>query len=262
MKGGERVTVLKVILSLLAFILLILMIPASVIIKYDTDFSLKIKVLFITKQLIPKKQKLPGKKGYSARKYRKKLNALEKKRQKAADKTASASEKKKKKKAEGEKPKKDVRQTVELVAELVRALLTSFGKHLRIKAERLHIAVASPDAATTAVMYGAVSQSLSYLMELLNRVTNFRYRNEEFSLSADFLSDKPTVDIYFEFRLRVWHVFAMLFKTGAAFIKNKIKNAKKKKSEKGEKTESGDKNETTNNDKSIITDSLEGLENG
>ena len=249
-------TALKVILSLLAFIWLILMIPASVIIKYDTDFSLKIKVLFITKTLIPKKRKLTGKNGYSARKYRKKLKALEKERQKAADKTASASGKKKKKKAEGEKHERDVQQTVELIAELVRAMLASFGKHLRIKAERLHIVVASPDAATTAVMYGAVSQSLSYLMELLNRVTNFRYRKEEFSLSADFLSDKPTVDVYFEFRLRGWHVLAMLFKTGIAFIKNKVKNAKKAKSEEGEEAE------TINTDKNSVTNKLEEIENG
>ena len=259
---------LIIILSLLAFIWLILMIPASLIIKYDTDFSLKIKVLFITKYLIPKKRKLPGKNGYSARKYRKKLKALEKKRQKAA--SGSGKKKKKNKKTEGEKPesekpKRDLRQTVELVTDLIRAMIVSFGKHLRIKAERLHIVVASPDAATTAVMYGAVSQSLSYLMELLNRVTNFRYRKEEFSLDVDFLSDKPTADVYFEFRLRGWHVLVMLFNTGIAFIKNKIKNAKKKKSENGEETESDGKNETnetTNTENNSIINDLEELENG
>ena len=261
-------TALKVILALLVFIWLILMIPASVIIKYDTDLSLKIRVLFITKCIIPKKQKLPSKKGYSARKYRKKLDALEKKQQKAekkaAKKAASASQKKEKKKQkpEGEKPKRDLKQTIELIIELVSALLTSFGKHLRIKAERLHIVVASSDAATTAVMYGAISQSLSYLLELLNRVTNFRYRKEEFSLNVDFLSDKPTADVYFEFRLRVWHVFAMLFKTGMAFIKNKIKNAKKAKSEKGKSSESNDTNEKTNTDMNGLKNKLEELENG
>ena len=221
------------IVSMIAAILwLIGMISANVIIEYSDSFKLTVRVLFIRIRIIPKKKKKPGTSAFTAEGYRKKLIKLEQKRlkkeQKKAKKQANKDKKEQEKNKDGQKSKeeekRDIPNTVGLITDVVGGLLRSFGKHLRIKSKRLRITVASGDAAATAVLYGSISQALSYLIELLNRVTDFRYDPDEFSLDVDFLSEKPKADVLLVFRLRVWHVFAMLGRTAISYLKSGHRN--------------------------------------
>ncbi|MBQ7353940.1 MAG: hypothetical protein IJW62_00305 [Clostridia bacterium] len=233
---------------LLAF-WLIGMIRASVEVEYNTGVRVAVKVLGMTFRITPKEKKPPKLSDFTPKKYRKRLAKDEKLRLKQEAKKAKKQAEKERKKAEKkaakeaakkglpppdtgkkkkEKKKKDLAEIMELVLvglDALKGLFKSFGKHFEIEAVRLKIAVASEDAAATAILYGIVVQFVTYLCHALAAITNFKVKNpEEIGVSADFLSDKLSMDLHFVFRLRVWHIFAMVFAAGIGAVKRLLKN--------------------------------------
>lgn len=219
-------TALIVIGCILLFFWLVGMLRANLILIYDGQLVLSLRVLFLNIRLVPGKKKIPDPERYTPEKYRKMLakkaakeqrkqakaqKKLEKKKQTEAEKKASVPQKK----PAPKKPKKSVADILDLVwqiLEMVKGLVRSFGKHFRIEAVRMKITVAGEDAAKTAIMYGMVCQGVAYLIEILSTITNFKAKHREnISVEADFLSEKSTADIHLIFRLRVWHLFAMVF---------------------------------------------------
>ncbi len=94
---------------------------------------------------------------------------------------------------------------------------------------RLNLTVASEDAATTAIMYGAALMGVQGILEILDRVTNVDYKkNAEVNVFVDYLSEKPKVDISLSFGLRVWHLFDILFAVARKFLSHLIKRKSKK----------------------------------
>lgn len=234
-------TALIVIGCILLFFWLIGMLRANVTLAYNGEVTVKIRVLFINIPITPKKpKKPPNPDKYSPEKYRKMMEKAAKKAEKKQQKADLKAEKKKKKKGDPDttlikvgatkngkkKKKKSVADILGLVGQVlgaVKGLFKSFGKHLRIEAVRMKITVASEDAAKTAMLYGMVCQGVAYLIEILSAITNFKSKHrEEISVEADFLSEKSTADIHLVFRLRVWHVFAMLFAALGGFIRKRF----------------------------------------
>lgn len=231
-------TGLIVTLSILLFFWLVGMISANLILTYDGALSLYLRVLFLKIKITPREKKKISLRKYTLKRYKKSLEREaakreKKKRCKANNKTAKKSTKKstKKKKQtdveQKEKSKKSVKDIIELVGLVAAALgglIKSFGKHLKIKTVRMNIIVATGDAAKTAVVYGTVCQSVAYIMELLYNLTGFTVkRHGEVTVSPDFTAETSTIDLKLIFKLRVWHVFAMLFSAGLAFLKKKLK---------------------------------------
>lgn len=237
-------TALIVIGCILLFFWLVGMLRANLILIYDGQLVLTLRVLFLNIRLVPGKKKVVNPKRYSPEKYRKMLAKKSAKEQIKQDKARKKLEKKKQAQAKKKtatsgkvpqkKPKKSVADILELVQqilEMVKGLVRSFGKHFQIEAVKLRITVAGEDAAKTAMMYGMVCQGMAYLIEILSTVTNFKAKHREnISVEADFLSEKSTADIHMIFRLRVWHVFAMLFAALGGFIRKRFFDPEKSKS--------------------------------
>jgi hypothetical protein len=230
------------------------MIRANVEVIYADSVKVAVRVLGVRIQITPKQKKVPKLSDFTPKKYRKRLAKDEAKRLKAeakkakkqAKKDAKKAEKKKldearkQAKAEGrtlpedekkKKKKKDIAEILEWVyigLDALKGLGKSFGKHFEIEAVKMKIRVGSEDAAQTAILYGVIVQMAAYLVEGLSAITNFRCkRREEMQITADFLSDKMVMDLHFIFKLRVWHVFALLFAAIGAALKRMIKNALK-----------------------------------
>lgn len=226
-------TGLIVTLSILLFFWLIGMISANLVLTYDETLSLYLRVLFLRFKITPREKKKPSLRKYTLRRYKKSLEketAKREKKKKRQEKKAKKSSDKKKNAADSkpkEKPKKSVKDIVELVgliSAVLGGLIRSFGKHLKIKTVRMNIIVATGDAAKTAVVYGAVCQGVAYIMELLYNLTGFTVkRNGEVTVAPDFTAESSALDLKFTFKLRVWHVFAMIFSAGLAFLKKKLK---------------------------------------
>lgn len=127
--------ILLFILLLLAFLLIM---PINLKASYKTTGLVSIRYLFFKIQLYPKKDK--------------KAKKAKAKAQKEAAKEAS-----------GEKPKeklsvkiREISDGISLIADAAKRLL----KHIKIKRFYLNINIGSPDAAVTAIEYGAVSAAL------------------------------------------------------------------------------------------------------
>lgn len=126
---------------------------------------------------------------------------LQEKRRKNAQKNkrenARKAEKKARKKALAQgRPKPNLFDYGEMVLTLLRELYNKTSGRIDFRIRRLHIYLASGDAATTAMLYTAGMQALVYLIRWVE--TKFNYVEREADAArviADFGSEKPHVDI-------------------------------------------------------------------
>ena len=168
----------------------------------------------------------------SAKKAKKIREARKKKaeKQKIA-KQEKAVKKEQKKKEKATKPKKsmaEILDLVQLVCRLVTAVIRRFFRHLRIDVARLKVKVATGDAATTAIAYGAATQAINVIFPLLEGIRTLSLpKDADLSVEADFLSDTPELDVMFSFSLRVWHLFSVAFSALGAFLKHQFSKKKR-----------------------------------
>ena len=222
-------TALIVIGCIILFFALILSLKAKITVVYDGEVALFGKVLFIKIKILPKKKK-KGPHSMSEKKAHKiKQKLLEKQKKKKLKQQQKKQEKEAKKhdKEHGVKEKKslsDILDIIGMVKNIVSVVIKRFFKHLRVDVARLKIKIATGDAATTALAYGAVSQAAMYLFTVLAPVKGFSFPKEkDTDISCDYLSDTTTIDIKISFSIRVWHVFHIGFGALGEFIKHKIK---------------------------------------
>lgn len=209
------------------FLLLLLSLKATVTVGYGDTVTLSVRVLFIRIRLLPKAEKR-ARRSMSAAQARR----IRKKAEKKAAKKAEAAKKKKEKKSahklsREEKPKKTPREILDilsLVRAIVAAVVRKFFKHLRIDVARLKIKVATGDAASTAVAYGAITGAVSALLPVLEKVKSFKLPDQkDLSVEADFLGDGCEFDLSLSFSLRVWHVLDVALGALAAFLRSQFK---------------------------------------
>lgn len=225
---------LWILCGILLFFALLLSLKATVTICYADEVTLFVKVLFLKIPILPKKKKY-WKSSMSASKARRIREAKKKKeRKKRLAKKKKVQKKEQKKQSKEEQPKKtmgEILDLVQLICRLVSAVIRRFFHHLRIDVARLKVTVATGDAATTAVAYGAVTQSINVLFPLLEGARNLSLpKDADLSVEADFLSDSPSLDVMFSFSLRVWHLFSVAFSALGAFLKHQFSRMKKKSS--------------------------------
>lgn len=219
-------TFLIVILAILFLFVLLLALRVKLIITCDEAVRLKLSMLCFTVTLFPRPKKHIRFSKYTPKAIEKRKRRAEGKRARKERRAAKKAEKKAKKNAVDRaahepKEKPTLRDNLALARALVSALVRKTDKHLRLKAARLHIRVATGDAATTAILYGAVSASLAYLLAALDRVTDLRTKPRDVSVFADYLSERSHVDLRLVFSLRVWGALSLLFAAAITFFKTR-----------------------------------------
>lgn len=222
-------TALIVIGCILLFFVFVLSLKAKITVIYDGEVALYLKVLFIKIKLLPKNEKKKGPHSMSEKKAKKIKAKLDAKAQKKRLKKKQKKESKLAKKHEPKQKKSlsEVLDVINLVKELVSTVIKKFFGHLKIDVARLKINVATGDAATTAIAYGAILQAAMYLFTALAPVKGFSFPNEKNTdIRCDYLSDSMTVDIKISFSLRVWHVFHVAFAALGKLISHKLKSIK------------------------------------
>ena len=219
-------TALYIIIGIVLAFFLILSIKASVRLEFSDELKLSVKILCFNFQIAPEKEKKPVRiKDYTFKKHQRRLrenysNYLKKKKKKEerkAKRAAAKAKKAQKKKADKEKnirptPERSLLDWINIAGAVIGALFSKFSKRLHVKIARLKVNVATGDAASTAILYGAVIQSVAYVIETLKTVTNVDgLKKADVSVNADYLSEKMSVDICFVFSLRVGHVMEIMF---------------------------------------------------
>lgn len=229
-----------IFLTVILFFVFLLALRATVTIAYSDELELSVKVLFIKIRILPAKKK-KYKKSMSARKAAK----LKKKREKKENKKAAKKEaKKQKKQAKKEESKRmaaqgrdvtekktpgEILDIVLLVFNLVKTVVGKFFGHLRIKLTRIKLKIATGDAATTAITYGAVTQAVNVFMPFIDGIKTVKTPKEKnVEVVADFCAEKSEADIEIAFSLRVWHLFHVAFAALGQLIKYFFKTLKRK----------------------------------
>lgn len=229
-------TALTVLGIIALFLIFLLSIKATVTIIYCGEVRLYVKVLFLKIKILPaKKKKYP--KSMSAKKARKikakrEKKLLKKARKKAEKKKAKEEQKRAEKKGEIKKEKKsagEILDIVWLVSNLIKAVIGKFFSHLRIKVARIRLKIATGDAATTAITYGAITEAINVLFPLIDQIKTVKTpQNKDIDISADFCSEESEIDIEVSFALRVWHLFSIIFAALGKLIKYIFKTVKRK----------------------------------
>ena len=221
---------------ILLFFVFLLTLKATVTIVYAGEVQLFLRVLFFNIKLVPAKKK-KYKRSMSAKKAqkikdrdaKKKAKKLAKKEEK---KQAKEEEKKAIAKGEVKKEKKspgEILDLVSLVANLIKQVVGKFFGHLTIKLARIRLKIATGDAATTAITYGAVTQAINLLFPVLDNIRTVKTPNaKQIEVLADFCSEESEIDIKISFGLRVWHIFHVAFAALGELIKYFFKSMKRK----------------------------------
>ena len=195
-------TALIVILSIALLIALLLSTKVLLHIRYEESLTVYLRVLFVKIRLYPsKKEKKKHPHSMSKRKAQKIKDSLQKKPKEEPKKRKS--KKKEKKKEPKEAP--DLISIISIITSFVKSFLRLFAGSVRIRSSRLHIVVATEDAADTAIAYGALTQAINLLFPMLDGIKTFKHlpRGKELSVRADFLSDTSKIDADVELYIRV-----------------------------------------------------------
>ena len=205
-----------------------LIVTGAVLLLLVLLLSLRVRVTLLVRESVQaelrflcfKIRLLPRRKKVKIKNYSKKRLARDAK--KAAKKAAKKKKRalRHKAKADNEK-KRTLRENIRFARALTASLIRRTRKHLRVHAVRLHVRVATGDAATTAVAYGAVSQSLAYLLRGLDKVTRLKAEPPDVAVIADFVGERSTADIKITFSLRLFGALATALGVGLTYFRKK-----------------------------------------
>lgn len=196
---------LIIILSVLAFVVLLLFIPISLHIKYYGDFFVKLKIAGIKAyEVEPNEDTQKPKPDTESDKKAKKQT------EKAFDKL--------KKKYGFAGAVKEIFVFIKSVLERLKGSL----KHIAIRRLCLDIKVSSSDAAATAIEYGAVCAAVYPVLSFIDSTANVKMKN--INISADFNSGDSDFGFSVIVRVRIIYLIVMAFGAFSEYNKFKTRN--------------------------------------
>ena len=216
-----------VLCAIALFVVLLLSLRVRLTVRAGDAVVLDLRILFLRLRLFPRKKRIRPR-NYSA----KRLERIKKKEAKRAAKKEKKKQKHQKEHAPSESDVKlTLRDKIALVRALCAVLIRRTHKHLRLHAARLHVYVATGDPATTAIAYGAISQSVSYLLAGLDQVTHLKAAEPDVGVLADFLGEKSRIEANITFSIRVWGALAIALPLLITYLNKKrtLKSARRKK---------------------------------
>lgn len=157
----------------------------------DNDFFVTLRYLFYRKQILPEKEKTQRQLLRDEAKKQKREAKKEKKEQKNQPDPQE--------KVKSEKGGLSFDAVISLIGEIGRILRDLLHK-IRIKPCKLHISVATGDAATTAINYGRICAGLS-MFEAVMKNTFGEFKSD-FSAECDYLGEKMRVEADIKILLR------------------------------------------------------------
>lgn len=184
---------LYIILAILIVFAMLCLLRVHFEIECNDEISAKLRVLCIKFSLYPKNKKRVKPRSFK-KGYPKEKPAAEKK----------PSEKPKKQKKNDGTP---IAEKISVIIKLVRILFSRFFKHLRLDVSKILVTVGGSDAASAAITYGVVSQSVAYLLEYLDKHLKIsKKRKGEINVLCDFTAENTVFDIKISASLSVWQV--------------------------------------------------------
>jgi hypothetical protein len=106
----------------------------------------------------------------------------------------------------------DIPKMLEMLRNVLGAIFLKLWRYFRVRVKNFHITVASEDAATTAMMYGAVCGFGDEILTILEKALDFKIeKNAKVGASCDFVSEEMKMDVEVDISITVGNVFRYLF---------------------------------------------------
>ncbi len=208
-------TALCIILGIVAFILFLLFVPIRLKISYDQDIKLKLSVLFVSFLLFPRPKKV------RLRHYSKKSML---KRQKKAEKKAKKEAAKRKKTPpppptpKKKKTIKDHLRMVKLIVLILKKVQKRARGTFKLRISHFYALLATGDAASTALLYGGVSQSCAYILALSKGFIKTSYKAKNICIIPDYCGNETKFFIRLSLRTDIFHLLMLAFSALTAYI--------------------------------------------
>ncbi|MBQ1262628.1 MAG: DUF2953 domain-containing protein [Clostridia bacterium] len=154
------------------------------------------------------------------RRQRRAEKRAEKKRLRAREKAAKRAEQKRAR--EKGQPTPNLKEKLEMILALLQLLYRETGGKLRLRVRRLHLWVGTDDAAKTAILYGVVLQSATYLLQWIDtHLLRIDRREGAMTVEPDFVSGKCHADIDLTCSIRLYTALVIGVRMLLAFQREK-----------------------------------------
>ena len=226
---------LIIILCIAAILALLLLTKVTLRIRYKESLCIDLKILFLKFRIYPSKKKPKRyRHSMSKRKAKKIRDSLKKKPKKERKIFKKKKEDEEKDKEEEKLDKNDILSIFSIIINFVKNFIRLFSKSIRLKASRIHLTVATDNAASTALTYAAVTESINVLFPLLDGIKAVKKlpHGKDLSVNVDFIAEEPTIDIEIELYIRVIRglgsILGALIKAFKKAVKDQIKRLERK----------------------------------
>ncbi len=192
---------LIIILSVSALAAAFLLLPVSLHIKFDGDFTAKIKIAGIKAYEPAWEEEHPSEKAADSDKKARTDNSMRKMFGKLEDRLGFSGA---------------VKEIFSFVKSLLKRLKKQLG-HIAVRRLCLNIRVASSDAAQTAVEYGAVCSAVYPALSFLDSVTDIKMKR--INILSDFNSEKSDFSFSVIIRIKIIFLIILAFQAFSEYNK-------------------------------------------
>ena len=214
-----------IILCVAALLVALLSVRGRVVVEYGETLSVRVTILGFTLFCRPKKKKKVNVDDYTPRKLARLRRREAAKQARRAKKQAKKSQKKQKKQQSASpapEKKKGLVDNLGVIRQLLTVVFSRFTHHVKLRATRIIIKVATDDAAKTAILFGAVNQAVAAIIEILDSAGKLQgLKSARILVAPDFTAEKTSADIHIVLSLRVWHMLDILLRAAWRFVKRK-----------------------------------------
>ena len=118
-------------------------------------------------------------------------------------------------KSTGKKNPFNIKNILKFILDVLRTFAEHYAKNFKIIIHSFNICIATDDPAKTALLYGTVAQSVSYLLEFLHNTTALKVlRSAPINVTSDFCGEDVRFDIKISMIVRLRRVLSLIFRSG------------------------------------------------
>lgn len=180
-------------------LLVVLLSHVCITVVYDGEFAIVLSYLFWRKPLYPDEKKIRLS-DYSPKRLRRRRKRQKRKRSLQKQKATI----KKKSEGKGKKPLLRQLRALRLLFHILRRVYRGVLSSAHVRIDRFHMTVASEDAAKTAILYGAASQSAAYILALLRNFTHTHIKRDALFIAPDFLAEESSLSLKVRFSMPLY----------------------------------------------------------
>jgi len=200
---------LIILAAVVVTLFLIAMIRLRIVVTWRGEFFVKLKVLCFRYTITPRK---------------KKSKSVKKKKRKRKKKAVESEKEQPEHTPPEKKTPGDVLELIGGIRELVSGILSKFFGYVKTEVRLFKLKFHAKDAATTALMYGVVAQSVAYLFEFLDQRSGLRVRGKNrVQITPDFAPDEDKfgfdAEIEMIFSLRMWQTVGLAMSAIRGFLR-------------------------------------------